>query len=264
MGLDKTGNAFDGCVYVGTGDDNSGAAEEGQVIAFDTEGATPSIPLWLFKTDHDVESRPVISTDGSVVYAVTDIGKVYAIPTATGGPENWPRDVSGVNLIDPAGSPVDGTVYVATDDGHLHAFDPANGNDRPGWASGKDLGAPIMLSSPAVGPDGTVYIGTDGNRVFAFNPDGTTKWEFPTPSGDDVRSTPEVGADGVTYVGSNDGNLYALASVAVHRNYRITYVNGQQGYVTSANLDTNVVVDDTNNWLDGSPLTRGPGRFARR
>ena len=120
------------------------------------------------------------------------------------------------------------------------------------------MGAPIMFSSPAVGPDGTVYIGTDGNRVFAINPDATTKWEYPIPGGFDVRSTPEIGADGVVYVGADDGNLHALATVAVPRNFRNTYVTGQRGHLTSDNLDSTVSVDDPDNWLDGSPMTKGP------
>ncbi|MEJ2286505.1 MAG: PQQ-binding-like beta-propeller repeat protein [Desulfobacterales bacterium] len=257
--IDKTGGALDGHVYVGTSDDNSGI-EEGQVFAFDPGGVTPSVPLWRFATDNDVESRPALSADGSVLYAATDTGHVYAIPTATGGPADWTRDIESVTLLDSAvwatGAGADGTVYVPTNGGRLYAFDPVNGNNRPGWPI--DLTGSITFSSPALGPDGTIYIGTDGNRVYAINPDGTIKWEYPIPGGFDVRSTPEVGADRVVYVGADDGNLYALANVALPRNYRNTYVTGQRGYLTSANLDANVVVDDTNNWLDGAPLTKGP------
>ncbi len=252
--IDQTnGNA-----YVGTDDENSGT-NEGQVVAFDTESATPNIPLWTFKTDNDVQSQPAINADGTVVYGVTDIGLVYAIPAA-GGAAIWTRDLPDVNFLDPAvwvsGAAADGTVYVPTDGGELYALNPANGNNRTGWPIA--LVGAITFSSPAVGPDGTVYIGTDGNRVYAINPDGTIKWEFPTPTGDDVRSSPEIGDDGVVYVGANDGNLYAIANVALPRNYRNTYLTGQRGYLTAANLDSNVVVDDTDNWLDGSPLTKGP------
>jgi len=258
--IDQTnGNA-----YVGTDDENSGT-NEGQVVAFDTESATPSIPLWTFKTDNDVQSQPAINSDGTVVYAVTDIGKVYAINTASGSivdPVDWPRDLPDVNFLDPAvwvsGASANNTIYVPTDGGHLYALDPATGNDRPGWGSGKDLGAPITLSSPAVGPDGTVYIGTDGNRVYAINPDGTIKWEYRIPTGADVRSSPEIGADKVVYVGSNDGKLYAIASVAMPRNYRNTYVNFQKAYLTSDDLDSEVIVDDSADWMNGSPMQRGP------
>ncbi len=255
--IDTSGGAGDGNVYVGTGDDNSGASEEGRVFGFDRNAPAPNPPpLWpYFKTDQDVTSRPVLKDDGSVLYAVTDVGNLYAIDTAL-GTQVWRNltDISAVNLIDLAVSPVDGTIYVATDNGELHSMNPANGNEN--WQ--KSLTGSITFSSPAVGPDGTVYIGTDGNRVYAVNPDSSDKWIFNPAGLGDVRSTPEVGADRVVYVGSDDGNLYALATVAVPRNLRNTYVGGSLAHLTSANLDTNVVVDDNNDWLDGSPLTRGP------
>jgi len=259
--IDKTGGTNDGNVYVGTADDNNEPV--GRLFAFDPVAIPPVPPPQFFQADNDVTSQPALNADGTAVYIVTDNGTVVAIDATTGStpaPELWTRNVSGVNWLDPAvwvkGSDADGTVYVATDNGHLHAFNPANGNDRPGWASGLDLGNSINLSSPAVGPDGTVYIGTDGSSVLAFNPDATLKWEYPT--GDLVQSTPEIGEDGVVYVGSNDNKLYAIATTAVPRSYRNNWANGQRGYLTSGDLFSTQIVDDTNDWLDGSVTQRGP------
>jgi outer membrane protein assembly factor BamB len=253
--IDKTGGATDGNVYVGTADDN--AEPDGRVYGFAPDAPAPDPPpLWpYFTTNNDAAGRGALNQDGSVLYAATDTGNVYAINTATGA-QIWANtsDIGAVNFLDIAVSPIDGTIYVPTDAGDLHALDPANGNQK--WQ--KSLTGSITFSSPAVGPDGTIYIGTDGNRVYAINPDSTTKWEFPIPGDFDVRSTPEVGGDGVVYVGANDGNLYALATVAVPRNFRNSYSSGQRGHLTSDNLDSTVSVDDPDNWLDGSPMTKGP------
>jgi hypothetical protein len=253
--IDKTGGPLDGNVYVGTADDN--AEPDGRVYGFapDAPGPDPA-PLWPYTiVDNDTAGRPVLSADGSVLYVTTDTGNAYAINPATGA-IIWDNtsDIGASNFIDPALSPVDGTLYVATDAGDLHALDPATGTEK--WQ--KSLAGSIIYSSPAVGPDGTIYIGTDGNRVYAINPDGSTKWEFITPGLADVRSTPEVGGDGVVYVGDNDGNLYALATVAVPRNFRNAYASGQRGNQTSADLDATVEVDDTDRWLAGKPMTKGP------
>jgi outer membrane protein assembly factor BamB len=258
--IDKTGGARDGNVYVGTADDN--AEPDGRVYGFAPDALPPDPPpLWpYFITNNDVSSRPVLSQDGSVLYAVTDTGNVYAINVATGA-QIWANtsDISGnTDFIDPAvwktGASKDGTIYAANQDGDLYAFNPTNGIQK--WQL--SLTGSITFSSPAVGPDGTIYIGTDGNRVYAINPDSTTKWEFPIPGGFDVRSTPEVGDDGVVYVGANDGNLYALATVAMPRSYRNNWIGGQRGYLTSDDLGSTLSVDDPVNWLDGSSTLRGP------
>jgi outer membrane protein assembly factor BamB len=261
--VDKTGGSFDGNIYVGTNDESSGT-NTGKVFGFDPDAVPPGTPLWpFFPTNQDIQSQIAINADGTVIYPVTDVGFMYALPTATGGPAIWIRDLPAVNYIDAAvwlsGPAPDGTIYVPTDMGALYALNPANGNNRPGWPI--NLGATITYSSPAVGPDGAIYIGTNGNSVFAINPDGSNnpdgfvRWEFLT--GGPIHSSPDIGEDGVVYVGSNDGNLYAIANVALPRNYRNTYVNGQGRYLTSEDLDSDVSVQDINNWLNGA-LARGP------
>jgi hypothetical protein len=119
----------------------------------------------------------------------------------------------------------------------------------------------MVESSPFVRSDGTVFFGSTDNNVYAVLPTGVKLWEFPT--GSSVPSSPAIDGDGfvgdgLIYIGSNDNNFYALASLARPRNIRNNYVGIQQGFLTSANLDSNVVVDSINNWLDGSPITRGP------
>jgi hypothetical protein len=116
-------------------------------------------------------------------------------------------------------------------------------------------------SSPIVRSDGTVFVGSLDTKVYALLPDGVKLWEFPT--GGIVPQSPAVIGDGFTgdgliYIGSNDTNFYGIASLAKPRNYRNNYVNFQQGFLTSANLDSEVVVDSVNDWLNGSSTQRGP------
>ncbi len=95
---------------------------------------------------------------------------------------------------------VDDTVYVGGGDA-VFAVDASDGSDE--W--GVDTGG--YVSSPAV-VDGTVYVGSNDRNVYALDAsDGTERWRFGT--GGEVESSPAV-VDGTVYVGSNDRNVYAL------------------------------------------------------
>ena len=56
----------------------------------------------------------------------------------------------------------DGTIYVGTDDGDLHALD-ANGNTL--WST---FTGGYIYSSPVIGPKGTVFIGSADALLYAF------------------------------------------------------------------------------------------------
>jgi len=99
---------------------------------------------------------------------------------------------------------VDGTVYIGSADGTVHALDATNGTEQ--WAF--DTGGGVR-SSPAV-VDGTVYVGSLDNSIYALDAAvGTEQWTFNT--GDKVFSSPAV-VDGTVYVGSRDHTVYALSA----------------------------------------------------
>lgn len=113
------------------------------------------------------------------------------------------KELEGPIVASPAQS-LDGTVYVITLNGFLHAFNPDFSEifPVPFQADGE------VKSSPAVGIDGTIYFGSLDNNLYAVNPDGELKWKFQTDG--IVVSSPAIDEDGTIYIGSGDGNLYAI------------------------------------------------------
>lgn len=113
------------------------------------------------------------------------------------------KELGGPIVASPAQS-LDGTVYVITQNGELHAFNPDFSSvfDTPFKADGE------VRSSPAIGVDGTIYFGSLDNNLYAVQPDARLKWKFST--GGFIVSSPAIDRNGTIYVGSGDGNLYAV------------------------------------------------------
>ena len=100
---------------------------------------------------------------------------------------------------------VDGTVYVASMDGMLHAIDLATGKARWQYATGGS----VEESSPAV-RDGVVYVGDlDGTLHAVDAATGKARWTFKTEG--EIRSSPNWLGDRI-YVGSYDQHLYCLSA----------------------------------------------------
>ncbi len=98
----------------------------------------------------------------------------------------------------------DGSTYVATVEGYVHAL-AADGEFR--WSynlSGTPLG------TPAVDRAGQVYVATSAQRLYALRPDGHVAWMHRPLS----KITTDVvwGPPGVVYYGGRDRRLYALAA----------------------------------------------------
>ena len=264
--VDENGN-----IYVG--------ADTRVLYALNPDDRTAGLPFptaneWFFPPllplAGGVESKPAISASKATVYFEAESFFLYAVNIAT-GVQRWALDIDRFGPVSDdselESSPVigpDGTIFVGSKDGRLYAV---NHDDRLAglpfptareWTF--DTGGEVR-STPAIGGDGTIYVGSGSGRLFAINPDGTEKWQFPlptTPAIGSVSSSPEVDSSSAIYFGSNDNNLYAISGVAVPINYRNTYLNGQRGFLTRADLDSTVAVDDPDNWLDGSPMAKGP------
>ncbi|MGV3755430.1 MAG: PQQ-binding-like beta-propeller repeat protein [Verrucomicrobiota bacterium] len=137
---------------------------------------------------------------------------------------------------------LDGTVYIGTDDGFIHALKP---DGTIAWTSRSEA---AVVTTPAVDALGNIYFGSMDKLFYAVNPDGRGKWftslraeiassaaindEGDTiitttqgvlvclnPSGNErwrytinepIVSSPAIGAEGIIYFGGQAGNLYAL------------------------------------------------------
>ncbi|MBX3230801.1 MAG: PQQ-like beta-propeller repeat protein [Labilithrix sp.] len=198
----------DGTLWIGSSD--------GTIYAIGSGGGTI---LRRRKTSAPVRATPAITNAGLAIVAGMD-GVLYALdlgdpPVAEDAgteeedaapPETETNVVHRATLSGPAAaSPViapDGTIYVATTDGKLAAYDPALAL-RWSIATGDTFG-----SSPALGQDGTIYVGSTDRALHAVRPDGTSKWTLDL--GAEIESSPAVGGDGTIYVGTTSGTLAAV------------------------------------------------------
>jgi len=178
----------DGTIYVGSYDYN--------LYAINPDGTE----MWHYTTGKEVLSSPAISPDGSAVYASSWDRYLYAI--SSGGTLLWTFPLAlqyGNTSSSPAVAP-DGTIYIGSNAGTLHAINPA-GVEIWRFETGSDI-----RSSPAISADGTIYFGCWDGYIYAVNPDGTEKWHFLTDGS--IYSSPAIAADGTIVVGSLDGYTY--------------------------------------------------------
>jgi outer membrane protein assembly factor BamB len=157
---------------------------------------------WSYTTGGNVESSPVIGSDGTIYVGSWD-HKLYAINPV--GTIKW-SFITGDTVSSTSAIGSDGTIYFGSNDGKLYAVGP-DGTEK--WRFSTDSG--MDHSSPVIGNDGTIYVGTGTGsikKLYAINPDGTEKWNFTT--GNELYSSPAIGSDGTIYVGSGDNKLYAI------------------------------------------------------
>lgn len=203
----------DGVVYVG----GSG----GMVYALDAETGAE---LWHFEAGGRISSPPTVA-DGTVFVNDRDLyaldardgseqwhlqsafvggtwladGMIYTAMfdgvvavDATTGTEEWnvEMDVSNDGGL-PALTVSEGSVYVGTSDGQLHALDASNGGEQ--WT--------FQMDGPARNPptviDDTVYVG--GLRLlYALEAtDGSERWSFEPDPGGSLASKPRTIGDTV-------------------------------------------------------------------
>ena len=225
-----------GMVYV--------TSDDGTLSSFDADGVTSCsgvpttcTPLWTAHIGNDNFPSPAI-VDGVLYVAASGIPDGNAIlaafdaagTTGCGGSPRtctplWAADLgSDLTLTSPAVA--NGTVYMATADGLLMAFDAAG---NAGCSGVPKACAPIW-TAPLIGPtfssaavaNGTVFISTLSAKLEAFDAAGSTACSG-TPKvcsplwtatlGGASDSSPAV-ARGVVYVGANDGKLYAFDASA--------------------------------------------------
>jgi outer membrane protein assembly factor BamB len=157
---------------------------------------------WKHTLDAAILVTPAVSSS-NVIYVGTEAGSLYAIQTD--GKQLWNVKPGSSRAL--RGGPAvgaDGTIYVGDDGGTLYAINPANGTTKWSFATG---GA--ITSAPAIGANGTIYVGSVDRKIYVLHPTGVMQSSWTTDGAIDI-SSPAIGADGTLYVGSRDGRLYAF------------------------------------------------------
>ncbi len=142
------------------------------------------------------------------------------------GTMSWRRQLEGAATSGPVAAP-DGSIYVASNAGVLHALDPRTGADRWVFDSGSRGGGDLSTSA-LVMPDGTVLWGPPGrNQLVALSPSGTVLWRERLPG----RPTSPTSSDGtLVYVGDTEGGVTSFEVSGSQHRLRWTIDVGDSSY----------------------------------
>jgi sugar lactone lactonase YvrE len=217
--------------------------QQGRIYASGDNGALSAYTpggdyLWSVETDGTASTQLLISADGQTLYTGTSKEQLDAYATDDGH-KLWGAALGGTPGA-PALGP-DGTIYIGSSDGALHAIAP---NGTPRWryaTAGFPQAAPVVAANAIYGatdkgtvfaldtsgaqrwsaelgaraagltsgPDGTLYATTADGQLHTIGVDGRPRWS--TPLGGGRPTGPAVGPDGRAYVGAEDGGLRVVA-----------------------------------------------------
>jgi len=154
--------------------------------------------LWKYPTEAGIGSSPAYS--GSTIFVGSSDRRLYAIEMRSGKLQ-WSYKTEGKIYSSPRTAA--GMVFFGSDDGYLYAL-------KPGASTGREVFKyPAMhpiRSTPVV--DGErVFFGTDNGDFLCVDFSGDLGWRF--QSRRRILSSPVI-HDGIVYFGSDDWYLYAL------------------------------------------------------
>lgn len=186
------------------------ATDTGQVRALDFKGRE----RWTFFGPGPITTAVVIDGSAGRVFVVNRAGRITAADVENGRPDQAFRFSTGTSVSASLALGRDDTdtpsLYVADEDGTLHAVDRVAGTAR--WTFRAGAG---VRSSPAVATGGerdVIVFGADDGFVYAVEDAGSEPvllWTFDT--GASVGSaSPSIGQDGTVYVGNEAGVLFAI------------------------------------------------------
>jgi outer membrane protein assembly factor BamB len=143
-------------------------------------------------------ASPVVASD-RVFFAIGS--NVYCLDRVTGA-QLWKRSVGGRVYGTPAYA--SGYLYVAEDNGGIHALNADRGSEE--WVFRLDKG----VRTPLLYVEGVLYMGCEDGRVYALDTNARDlKWVYST--GGKVRAGVAVWRETV-YAASQDGYLYAVST----------------------------------------------------
>jgi outer membrane protein assembly factor BamB len=164
-------------------------------------------PLWVTPVDGGAATAPVLGSGGTMLYAGTDAGTLYALDAASGAVV-WSTPVGAAVTASPALA--GGVLYAPTGDGRVVAVDAATGAIL--WQAGAGTTGAIA-EQPAVG-GGLVFTGATDGWVRAFDAAGCGAptcgplWSAQPEPFQPITGAPAV-SGGQVYVGTGSGTLVA-------------------------------------------------------
>ncbi len=235
--------ATDGTIYIGSGDDsalyalNPDGTQKWKVSLGSTVYASPALgadgtifignydgrcfafrangtELWRFDTGSPLSGSPIIDTRGNVLFGSYD-KKLYALNPATGA-KRWEYATGDVIRGTSPAVADDGTIYLGSDDGLIHAL-TAEGALIRTYATG----APIIASPVLSG--GKLYAGSTDGKLYAFDTGNNlarTPWPMHRQNlrrsarPGDLAGIPAIGTQPVAPSGAIAGTAVSITSLA--------------------------------------------------
>ncbi|MBR9683664.1 PQQ-like beta-propeller repeat protein [Candidatus Woesearchaeota archaeon] len=227
------------------------------VSPYDTSHIDGTIK-WVYEAGTSIQSSPAIGKDGTVYVGIDD-GYFYAF-NPDNGEIKWKTKIGTplqkeqgyadyTSTLTSPGIAEDGTIYTASRDQLLYAFNP-DGTEK--WRLHLDLTFDNW-GSPAIADDGTIYMTSSNPRpgVIAINPDGTEKWFF--KAGTNMFNSVSIG---------KDGTIYAALPTSTKTN-AIFAINPdgteKWSYDTHLFIESTLMVADDGTVYGGTFAKEGPG-----
>ncbi|MBE7499156.1 MAG: PQQ-binding-like beta-propeller repeat protein [Verrucomicrobiales bacterium] len=164
----------------------------------------PGQAVWTYTVDGEVRGCPALGWDGTLYVTYSAEGEEAGGIVAMDGvsaERKWSFTDGGRMTAGAAVGP-EGTVYVESEAGYLHALDGASGAEK--WKVART--GPAGL--PAIADDGTVVARTVDGLVALDGGTGTERWRFAFAAGSE--SLPVIAPNGRVYVGSALEGVWAV------------------------------------------------------
>ena len=186
------------------------ATFEGELIALSRDGRFQPGQSWMRDDVEGAIMGGAVLAGDRLIFGTTE-QRLYARSPANGGPVgNWPLDglrLEGEIWARPVVS--GGTVFVATMDGLVHAFDVGSGGERWAFDAGGAITEIALIDGSGTEFQELLFVPTLGSRVWLVDPASGRAVHQPLDAGAWVWTTPAV-ADGVAWFGDFGGVVRAL------------------------------------------------------